>query len=809
MLQGTIEAKAQKQAKCEGVKRMNSFTKYGDFSKDGTEFIITRPDTPRPWANYITNGRYCLILSQTAGGYSFYLDAEKNRISRWLNENYLIDRPGRYLYIKDTDSGDYWSATYQPVRKSGGYECIHGLGYSIIKGEKDGLKSEVKFFVPKDDDLEVWHIKLSNTTSKAKNLKVFPFVEWLLGNFIGELTMHNISILINRGNFDQELQVPMVTKFPAGGKPWPYQCFISSSLPVKGFDIDFEKFIGKFRDHSNPIAVEENGCSNSDDVKGMNMVGALEHDIALGPNETKEFSIIVGIVKTKNEAKKLISKYRNLDNVKIEFEKTKEGWRKSILDNFQVETPDAEFNRAVNVWIKYQVYMNNYWGRSATFYHEGMGEFGYRNTAQDAWGMVPLNLNFAKERLLKLAFHQRKSGQPLPGWSEEAGATTHKPPSDFPIWLPFLLNAYIKESGEFALLKKKIKFFDGGVASLYEHALRATKFLMDIGKSKRGLPLMGSQDWNDAFDRCGTGGKGESVWLGMGLCFALKNMQELANFIGDKKTVKDCQVRYEKMKAIINKYAWEGDRYIYGFNDFGEPLGSKKTKEGSLQLNSQTWAILAGIPDEGKLKKILKLIDTDLATPYGPSLFTPPYTKYDIKIGRITAFAPGTKENAAIFCHGGAFKIVADLKIKRAKEAYETFKTLLPTASNKDIEVYLAEPYIFAEYLIGKGNPRYGEGAFTWLTGSADWMLFAALEWILGIKPEYDGLKIDPCIPSGWKSYKVKKLFRGSFYDIIVENPKGKEHGEVEITVDGKKSDSNIIKPFNDKKTHLVKVRII
>ena len=292
----------------------------------------------------------------------------------------------------------------------------------------------------------------------------------------------------------------------------------------------------------------------------------------------------------------------------------------------------------------------------------------------------------------------------------------------------------------------------------------------------------------------------------MGLCVALNNMKELAAYLKDKKTADECRNRYEKMKAIINKYAWDGNWYCYAFNDYGEPIGSNKNKEDKVQLNAQSWAILAGIPDEKKLKKILKVVDGYLATPYGPVLFKPAYTKYNGRIGRITAFAPGTKENAAIFCHGGAFKVVADLKIGRAKEAYKTFKQTLPCSDNKDIEIYKSEPYIYPEYVIGPGNRRYGEGAFTWLTGSADWMFVAATEWMLGIRPEFEGLLIDPCIPNDWKRYVVRRRFRGATYQITIENPKGRSKGIKEILVDGRKLDGCLIPPHKDGKIHQVKV---
>ena len=317
---------------------------------------------------------------------------------------------------------------------------------------------------------------------------------------------------------------------------------------------------------------------------------------------------------------------------------------------------------------------------------------------------------------------------------------------------------------------------------------------------------MGTQDWNDAFDRTGIGGKGESVWLGMGLCVGLKLLEELAEFIGDVPTVRECRERYDAMKILINQYAWAGDRYVYAFNDKGEPIGSPVNREGSCQLNSQTWAVMAGIPDAEQLKKVLHHVDHTLRTPFGPALFTPPYTEYNADIGRITAFAPGTKENAAVFIHGGAFKIMMDYELGRAAEAYATMRELLPNAGEKDIEVYRTEPYVFPEYVIGPGNPRYGEGAFTWLTGSADWFLVALTERMLGARPGFKGLTVSPCIPASWKRARIVRRFRGTRYDIRISNPAGVSSGVKEIKVDGQKIEGRMLPAFQDHGVHLVEV---
>ncbi|MDD5645321.1 MAG: hypothetical protein PHO00_07765 [bacterium] len=787
-------------------RQINSYERYGIFSADNTEFIINRPDTPRPWVNYLTNGRFCSIISQTAGGYHFYKDPTYNRLTRWRPENYIADLPGRYVYVRDNKTGEFWSATFSPVRKSSGFKCVHGLGYTSVYSEKSSIASEITFFVPPDEELEAWMVTLSNKRGKDADLTVFNFVEWHIGLWEPELAVRNIAVLINDVKYDNDLKAVVARKFPWGNKKWPYFCYMSANTKLDSYETDYEKFIGRYGDYSSPEEVKKGKCSNTD-VRGLNSVGVISSRIKIKAGREKTYVVALGISESRSEARKIIKTYSDNNFVKQKLSETKQYWRKNICDNIVIETPDKELNRGVNIWMKYQIYINNYWGRSATYYHEGYGGFGYRNTAQDAWAMVPLNEKYARERIIKLAEHQWKTGQPMSGWSSEKGPDTGRPPSDFPIWLPFVLIAYLKETGDFKILDEEIKFFDGPKASLYEHAKRATRFLMDVAKSKRGLPLMGTQDWNDAFDRTGIGGKGESVWLGMGLCVALLNMIELADFIKDEKTKRECLSRYGKMKKIINKYAWDGKWYIYAFNDYGKPIGSRKNGEGKIQLNAQTWAILAGLPDRKQLKKILKVIDNDLDTEYGPALFTPPYTKYDPTIGRITAFAPGTKENAAIFCHGGAFKSVSDLAIGRSDEAYDTIKKLLPQNPGRDIEIYKTEPYCFSEYLVGPGNSRFGEGAFTWLTGSVDWVFKAVTEWMLGIRPEFDGLRIAPCLPREWKKCRIIRPFRGAVYDIEIFRLAGKT-GKIKIEIDGKNQLSNVIIPRGDAKRHRVKVTL-
>ncbi|MBN1269569.1 MAG: hypothetical protein JXB04_08280 [Kiritimatiellae bacterium] len=792
------------------------YTEFGYYDDKAREFVVTRPDTPRPWINYLSNGEYCALISQTGGGFSFYLDANQNRITRWAPPNYLWDRPGRYLYVRDQETGEFFSGTCAPVNLSDRYECRHGLGYTTIRNRFNGLQVTTTFFVPESERCEIWLVEVKNTSRRARSVALFPFVEWFLGVWEPELCVRNLTVLLNEGSFRDDLGAIWVGKFPWGNKPWPYHAYFASSMAVVGYDVDFENFIGPAGDYGAPRALSAKGgsasggksgggCTNSV-VRGTSMVGVLEHKREIEPGEVVRFSVVMGLAESEQEGQEKIHWYQDVERCETALQQTRRHFRKLLIDPVQIETPDEDLNGFFNVWLKHQVCMNNHWGRSATYYHEGHGEFGYRNTTQDAWGFLPLDADYSRDRMIKLAHHQWHTGQPMAGWSYVTGTNEGRAPADFPIWLPILVSSYVKETGDAEILDKEIPYYDDGSDTLYGHVKKAMQFLQDRAKSQRGLPLMGTQDWNDAFDRTGIGGKGESVWLGMGLCVGLKRLQELAEYRDDKDTVRECQKRYRAMKDLINKYAWAGDRYVYAFNDKGEPIGSPFNEEGACQLNALTWAILADLPDKDQTAKILKHIDETLATPYGPALFAPPYTKYNGDIGRITAFAPGTKENAALFVHGAAFKIMADYDLGRAEEAYRTIRQILPNAPDKDITVYKAEPYVFPEYVIGPGNPRYGEGTFTWLTGSADWFFIAVLERMLGVRPTFEGLTVDPCVPEGWTRMRVVRRYRGARYDIRIENPDNVRHGVKEIQVDEKKIEGTLLPIFRDRRAHLIEV---
>jgi len=818
--------------------------RYGHFSQDGSEFIITTPLTPRPWINYLTNSRYCSIISQCAGGYSFYRDCRTDRILRWLPESWHFDRPGRYLYIKEklkTPSRKQytrvWSATYQPIcLKPDFYQCRHGFGYTVIKSSYFGISTEITYFVPEVDDCEVWIIRIKNNTKKFRRLEVYPFVEWLLGDYHQELRYRNIMNLYNRIRFDTSSQAIFAKKTAfwqdMNIRSFKGNAFFASSLAVKDYWVRKEGFLGRYNTEEKPEVIiagqlnkyrasriEERECSGEDGI------AVFKHNLNLKAGQTKEFTIVLGQLYSKAKITSVIKKYRNIGYACRGLNATKAVWGKRILDNLMIKTPNQKLDLLINSWLKYQLYICNFWSRSPSYYHEGSGGKGYRDSAQDGESILSLNPGISRQKILKLASLIRRDGTSAPGWSDTQGPHQFRPNKDHQIWLTPLVYGYIQETGDKEILYKRIpylkdKWIDGwhinpnfrtgksdvdGKGTLFEHLETNLNFTFnDVGD--KGLPLIGHADWNDAIDAAGIKLKGQSVWLAQALVRSLKMLVELADLIGKKQKAGSYLNKARIMTERINKVAWDGNWYVRGFTDSGSVYGSKKNQEGKIYLNTQAWSLLSGIAQSDKQKRIVKSLKRYLDGPHGLALFYPAYSKFDPELGRISMFSEGTKENAAVFAHAATFMIVGLLMSGFGDFAYSALLKIIPNLQ-KNYDLYKTEPYVMAEYLVGPEHPYlYGEGAFTWVTGSAGWLFMAVTEWLLGVRRDFEGLRIQPCIPSHWKKFFVRRYFRSAIYDIEVSNSKGVEQGIKEIYVDGQRIAGNLIKPYKDGKIHQVKV---
>ena len=803
--------------------------KYGHFSNDGLEYVITTPNTPRPWINYLTNEKYCAIISQTAGGYSFFQDCRTGRTTRWLPESWHFDRPGRYVFLRDVETKDYWSPTYQPIRKElKGFQCRHGLGYTVVSATYKGIKTEITYFVPRRDSCELWLVKIANKTAKHKTLEVFPYVEWLLGDYHLELRYRNIMNLYNRVWYDRKSKAILAKKTADWGdlniKPFTDLAFFGSSLAINGYATRKNAFLGKFNTEEDPQPIMTGHFENIPFCSGEDGIGCLRHRLKIGPGQDKEFAVIMGQATSFDNAKRLLQRYRKVSAAKQELEQVKKLWQMRILDNITVRTPDKTFDLIMNVWVKYQLYICNFWSRSPSFYHEGSGGRGYRDSCQDGEAVVSINPELTRKKILILASLIRKDGTCAPGFSEANKPQGHRPNKDHQIWLTSTVSSYIKETGDKRILLRKIPYlkdrwiggwdidtnFKGpsrftGSGTLFEHLEKNLNFTFtDVGK--RGLPLIGHADWNDAIDAAGIKLKGESVWLAQGLVRSLKQLSELALLLGKTKKSEELKRKAEIMSERINKYCWDGDWYKRGFSDNGSVYGSRRNSEGKIYLNSQSWAVLSGVAEGVRLKKVLRSVDRYLDGRHGLALFYPAYSKFDSRLGRISMFAEGTKENAAVFCHAATFMAVAYCLADQGQKAYQAMKKIMPNAQ-ADYDLYKTEPYAYAEYLVGPQHPYlYGEGAFTWITGTAGWNYMSGTEYLLGIRREFDGLKVDPCIPKQWKGFTVKRPFRGSIYEIEVQNPQGVSCGVKMTLVDRQPAKNNLIPVFSDGKVHQVKV---
>lgn len=782
---------------------------YGHFSRDGREFIVTQPNTPRPWFNYLFNDVYHGLISQTGGGFSYYRDPKYYRILRY--DHLTSDRPGRYLYLKDSKSGRYWTINWQPSRRRlDQWECRHGLGYTTIRAVQEGIAAEVTYFVPREGKLELWLVSLTNRTKSKRTLQVYPFVELVCGDVALESHYRNILMLYNEASFDKKLQALVAFKHPFKSWHKPGFGFFSASFPIVSTECRRDSFLERYGNLSDPAGIKAKRLTDRP-LRGEDMVGVLQGEISLSPSQTEEFVVLLGMSEDREEIPKLLSRFRNLTAAKKELEAVKAYWKEN-LEKVWVETPDPNFNLMVNLWGKYQLFAITHW-RGTSPYHGAEGGQGYRDTAQDVEGLLSVEIRTAREKLERLLFYQYQSGHAVSGFSEVEGTWENQGvqgvirKADVAVWLPYSVVSYVKETGDTEFLKKEIPFHDGGSASVYEHVLRAVRYLYGA-RGENGLPLIGHADWNDAYDHVGIKGKGESVWLGMALVRAMKQVAELADFLKDAAVAQEMRKKAQELTRIINAKGWDGAWYLAAFNDTGRKIGSHENKEGKVPLNSQTWAILSGVVPPARLWQILDKIDHYLDTPYGPALFLPSYTGFNPGIGRVAAFSPGTKENAAVFSHACAFKVVADCTIKRAQQAYETFSKLLPMSKPKqDHDRYKVEPYVWAEYIVGPGSAdHFGEGAFTWNTGTTPWMYVAATEWILGARREFKGLLIDPCIPRAWRKAKIRRPFRGAIYEITLQNPEGVSSGVARISVDGLEQRSNLIEPHSDGQIHHVQV---
>jgi len=777
---------------------------YGRFSDDGKEFLISNVATPSPWINYIHNGRYFATVSANGGGISYYKSPLHGRITRYRINDVPPDRPGKYLYVKDRDSGQVWSLTWQPVgRDAEAYRVAHGFGYTRAEAAVEGIASSVLFFVPPDEDREVWRVRLKNEGTRPRRLSIYGYVEFALGHALVDLINQCDDQHFNRVHFDPELNALFATKTywvtetrgtqHQENKEWDQWAFFTVDRPVAAYETLRERFIGPFRNESRPQAIEGDRLGSRDTDFG-NAVGALQVDLEIPAGESGELVFSLGVIpKAEFEVRKraVVKKAHDANATDAAFSAVHKNWDE-VFSHARAATPDPDVNVFLNYWTPYQAKVAFDVGRVASFYYWGIGRgFGYRDTAQDTIAIVLSDPAKARERILMLARQMRRDGTVYHHfYGDGQGEFTEH--CDDPLWFVLAVTEYLKETGDFGLLDRTEPFLDGSRGTILEHLYAVVEFSRSRLRA-HGLPLLGRGDWNDTLDYIGGEDGGESVWGGMFYLAMLNRLTELLEYRGLQARTSEIAALRDGLRDSIDKHCWDGAWYIRAFAENGKRIGSKNNRYGQIFINSQCWAVIAGLPDRSRLVRAMDSARERLGSAYGPKICAPAFREIDPKIGLITRCVWGKKENGAVFCHPAAWLIQAECLLGRGDSAFDYYKALLP--NRVDPDVFVAEPYVYSQYITSDEHESPGRASHSWQTGSAAWMFRVAFDHILGIRPTYDGLVVDPVIPRGWKGFRAERVFRGTRYFIEVENPEGVESGVVSMIVDGRPVEARVVPP--------------
>lgn len=797
--------------KSEGKEMRKFETEYGYFTSDGMEYVITRPDTPRPWVNVIANGDYGMIVSQTGSGFSWHKNSNLSRITRW-EQDLIKDEWGKYIYLLDRDEEEFWSLTWKPCMPSYDfYEVRHGLGYSVLKSAYRGFECEILIFVDREDPVEIWSLRLKNVSGRRKRVALFSYFEWCLGNAAD--THREFQKTFIEADIDPERHAIVAKKRPAvvpgfistGLGETPLTAFHGVSLKPAAYECDKEAFFGRYGNLLAPRGVREGKLTNSQG-KWIDAVASLQVDLGLDDGEEKTVVFTVGAVSDRSRIGEIQRKYSHPGALERELERVREFWR-GVRESSWIDTPDEAMNFMTNIWLKYQAISGRLWARCG--YYQSSGAFGFRDQLQDAHIYLPMKPEWTKRQILLHAEAQYSDGSVLHWWHPGTHIGMRTQISDDLLWLVFVTLSYLNETADTGILDEEANFLPdakGKVerANLYEHCVRAIERVLSRF-SPRGLPLMGEGDWNDGLSHVGVREKGESVWLAHFLYGLLRDFSPWV-VKRDPRRARRYLQRAKALKQAINRYAWDGDWYSRATRDDGRPLGDKASREGKIFLNAQTWAIINETAPPDRAKRCMASAEKYLFRKYGPLLLTPSFSVTDATVGYITRYAPSIRENGGLYTHAGTWAIQAECKLGEGDKAYQLYRSFCPILRGLDPELYYVEPYVSAGNVDGLDSPYFGRGGWTWYTGSAAWLYRVAWEGIIGVQPRPEGLHLWPVIPRTWKSLKVRRVFRDATYEITIRNPKGVSSGVREVRVDGEKLRGNLIPPHQDGRVHQVGV---
>jgi cellobiose phosphorylase len=817
--------------------------RYGYFDDQHREYVITRPDSPLPWINYLGSEAYFGLISNTAGGYSFYRDARLRRLTRYRYNNVPFDRGGRYIYLRDDRTGKFWSPSWQPTQCDlQDYSCRHGMGYTVIASTYEGIEAHTKYFVPLGESLEIWQLTLTNRRETPADLSIFSSIEFALWDAQDDST--NFQRNFNIG--EVEIEDDVIYHKTEYRERRDHFAFFACSEPLAGFDTQRGVFLGSYRGWESPMAVERGQAFDSV-AHGWAPIGSHHLQLTLGPGETRRVIFLLGYHENprdqkfdppgsqtinKKTVKPIIAKYLRQEIVDEAFDALRAYWD-GLLGILRVETPDEHTDRMVNIWNAYQCMVTFNMSRSASFFESGVGRgLGFRDSNQDLLGFVHQVPERARERILDLAATQLQTGgayhqyQPLTKRGNDAVGGDF---NDDPLWLVLAVAAYIKETGDWSILDEPVAYdsMPGTEQSLYEHLQRSIQYTLDrLGP--HGLPLIGRADWNDclnlnifsdepseSFQVASLkmdGTVAESIFIAGLFVLVAKELAQMCKSaslqvdqpwickLADLQTCRygDEEVSYleaaERMAATVREHGWDGEWFLRAYDAFGEKVGSRDCEEGQIFVEPQGMCVMAGVDsDEARsmAKAALTSVEDRLATPHGIVLQQPAFSHYYVRLGEISSYPPGYKENAGIFCHTNPWIVIAEAMVGDGDRAYDYYMRINPSAREGISEVHRAEPYVYAQMIAGRDAPTHGEAKNSWLSGTAAYNYVAITQWILGIRPTYRGLRIAPVIPTDWPGFKATRIFRGVTYHITVE--RAGEGNAVSLTVDGDLVEGDVV----------------
>ncbi len=794
---------------------------YGHFSDADREYVITRPDTPWPWINYLGSEEFFSLVSNAAGGYSFYKDARLRRLTRYRYNDVPIDSNGRWFYIKDGDT--VWNPGWRPARtRLDSYECRHGMGYTRLVSRKDGVEADLLFFVPVAASCEVQKLSLKNNTRWAKKLSVFSLAEFCLWNALDDMT--NFQRNLSTG--EVEVEGGAVFHKTEYRERRNHFAFYSVNSPIAGFETDRARFTGPYGGFESPEAVRKGALSSRTSL-GWSPIASHHLEVQLKAGEEKSFVFILGYIENpeeekwdspgivnKSRARALMERFDTDAKVKEEFAKLSASWS-DLLSRYSVSSGEETLDRMVNVWNQYQCIVTFNMARSASFFESGIGRgVGFRDTNQDVLGCLHQIPERVRGRILDVAATQFEDGgayhqfQPL---TKRGNADVGGNFNDDPLWLILSTASYVKETGDWSILDERVPFDHDPqkAAPLFEHLSRSFYHVVN-NLGPHGLPLIGRADWNDclnlncfskepneSFQTCTTkdGRTAESVMIAGLFVYIGAEYVELCRRTGRSKEAEEAQRHIDAMQKTVLAHGWDGEWYLRAYDDSGRKIGSKECEEGRIFLESNSICAMAGIGSEsGYPLRALDSIKKHLDTPYGIVLLDPPYSRYHLELGEVSSYPPGYKENGGIFCHSNPWAMIAECMAERPEAAFQYYWKMCPANGERDLDLYKMEPYIYTQMVAGKAALLPGEAKNSWLSGTSSWVFVAVSQWILGIRPDHDGLRIEPRLPARIKKVEIRRFFRGCLYAIIVNNT-GKPTAKQTIRVDGKPFASRIVPP--------------